>query len=68
VIHSFKVGDLVRDSFNEGENSYGLGIVVSLGRLGESLAVQLAGSIVYAVYFTKFKKTITFHGCYLEKI
>jgi len=75
---TFLVGDLVRDKLNEGDTSYGLGVVVatdSRGHLGE-IAVEdypkyddrdIPGKR-YDVYFNKFERTITFHGDYLEKV
>jgi len=68
----FKVGDLVRDKLNQNNNSYGLGVVVddnlapSKGELWDRLDVALGKK--YSVYFTKFGKTITFHGDYLERV
>ena len=68
----FKVGDLVRDKLNQNNNSYGLGVVVdddlapSKGELWDRLDRALGKK--YSVYFTKFGKTITFHGDYLERV
>ena len=77
----FEVGDLVRDMLNKDDRAYGLGVVVSTestGLVGEIAA--LAARDVYSpadpdipgkrydVYFTKFERTITFHGDYLEKV
>ena len=68
----FKVGDLVRDKLNQNNNSYGLGVVVdddlapSKGELWDRLDGALGKK--YSVYFTKFGKTITFHGDYLERV
>ena len=72
-----KVGDLVRDKLNKKDGAYGLGVVVSTestGLTGESWgrfdgpADQDSTGKRYDVYFTKFEKTITFHGDYLEKV
>ena len=59
-----KVGDLVRDKLNQVDNSYGIGVVV------EDVPTKLDTDRgkKYAVYFTKFGKTITFHGDYLERV
>tara|TARA_Y100000310_G_scaffold339038_1_gene430465 strand:- start:46 stop:288 length:243 start_codon:yes stop_codon:yes gene_type:complete len=77
----FEVGDLVRDKLNTDDSAYGLGVVVSTestGLVGEVAA--FASRDVYSpsdadipgkrydVYFTKFERTITFHGDYLEKV
>ena len=68
----FKVGDLVRDKLNQRDNSYGIGVVVddnlahSKGELWDRLDGALGKK--YSVYFTKFGKTITFHGDYLERV
>jgi len=72
-----EVGDLVRDKLNNGSESYGLGVVVSSGIAlapevskihgKEYTAAEIPGKR-YDVYFTKFEKTITFHGDYLEKV
>jgi hypothetical protein len=67
-----KVGDLVRDKLNQNDNSYGLGVIVdddlapSNGELWDRLDGALGKK--YSVYFTKFGKTITFHGDYLERV
>jgi len=74
------VGDLVRDKLNSGEGTYGLGVVVATesdGLIGEQLREMrkhearadpdIPGKR-YDVYFTKFERTITFHGDYLEKV
>jgi len=78
----FEVGDLVRDKLNADEGAYGLGVVVSTestGLIGEiarapayrdvysPAAADIPGKR-YDVYFTKFERTITFHGDYLEKV
>ena len=69
-----KVGDLVRDKININENSYGIGVVLGIdlphGSLGErwGRATSKPAQKKYAVYFTKFGKTITFHGDYLERV
>jgi hypothetical protein len=78
---TFEVGDLVRDKLNEGDGAYGLGVVVttdSHGLLGEMVMTEEGGAQHfgdvdipgkrYDVYFTKFERTITFHGDYLEKV
>ncbi len=68
-----KVGDLVRDKLNEGEQSYGLGIVIGVGRqVPEEDYPKHADDLIagnrYNVYFTRFGKTIEFHGDYLERV
>ena len=76
---TFEVGDLVRDRLNADEGAYGLGVVVSTestGLIGEDSS--LSDSMTdydqdipgkrYDVYFTRFERTITFHGDYLEKV
>ena len=74
-----KVGDLVRDVLNEGAGAYGLGVVVrteSRGLLEEPPipthqpwpADRDIQGARFDVYFTKFERTITFHGDYLEKV
>lgn len=68
-----KVGDLVRDKLNEGEQSYGLGIVTGVGRnVPEEDYPKHADDLIagnrYNVYFTRFEKTIEFHGDYLERV
>ncbi len=60
-----KVGDLVRDKLNKGENGYGIGVVLD-GHYPRGKENDHGKK--YAVYFTKFRKTITFHGDYLERI
>ena len=78
------MGDLVRDKLNIDDRAYGLGVVVSTestGLIGEVAALHReSGRDVYSpadadipgkrydVYFTKFERTITFHGDYLEKV
>ena len=59
-----KVGDLVRDTLNQVDNSYGIGVVL------EGVPAKLGADHgkKYDVYFTKFGKTITFHGDYLERV
>ena len=77
----FKVGDLVRDVLNAGDGAYGLGVVVrtdSRGLRGEpptpthgpwptAADADIEGTS-FDVYFNKFKRIITFHGDYLEKV
>jgi hypothetical protein len=66
---NFDVGDLVRDKLNLGNESYGLGVILSEPRPeANTLEDELVGVCVYDVYFTKFERTITFHGDYLEKV
>ena len=70
----FKVGDLVRDKLNKDDNSYGIGIVVdndpppTIGEKWDRLQPSGPAQKKYDVYFTKFGKTITFHGDYLERV
>ena len=76
-METFLVGDLVRDKLNEGDGSYGLGVVVRTEKEGLSdhkwlyMPVgqdqELPGKR-YDVYFNKFERTVTFHGDYLEKV
>ena len=69
----FKVGDLVRDKLNQTDNSYGIGVVVdddlppTVGERWDRLQTGPAQN-KYAVYFSKFGRTITFHGDYLERV
>jgi len=77
---NFEVGDLVRDKLNTDDGAYGLGVVVateSTGLIGEEVRAlrkeaRYADEDIpgrrYDVYFTKFERTITFHGDYLEKV
>jgi hypothetical protein len=75
---NFDVGDLVRDVLNNGDGSYGLGIITRANTqtlLGESPeedypkhADQDIPGKRYDVYFNKFERTITFHEDYLEKV
>ena len=72
-MNNFKVGDLVRDKLNEEEQSYGLGIVTGVGRqVPEEDYPKHADDLVagnrYNVYFTRFGRTIEFHGDYLERV
>ena len=72
-MNNFKVGDLVRDKLNERERSYGLGIVIGVGRqMPEEDYPKHADDFIagnrYNVYFTRFGKTIEFHGDYLERV
>ena len=71
------VGDLVRDKLNEGDGSYGLGVIVGTeegGLLDEKWLYMPVGQDQelpgkrYDVDFNKFEKVITFHGDYLEKV
>ena len=74
----FRVGDLVRDTLNKDEQSYGLGVIVGvdtrtlLGEAPEEDYPKFADQDIpgkrYDVYFNKFERTITFHGDYLEKV
>ena len=69
----FKVGDLVRDKLNQTDNSYGIGVVVDDDlppTIGESWDRLQTGPAQkkYDVYFSKFGRTITFHGDYLERV
>ena len=79
-MESLEVGDLVRDKLNMGDESYGLGVVVSTDStalIGEEVRAlrkerthadaDIPGKR-YDVYFNKFERTITFHGDYLEKV
>jgi hypothetical protein len=76
-----EVGDLVRDKLNTKDVNYGLGIVVSIesreqyltrlekegrSQIGDYQTIKSGKK--YAVYFTQFQRTITFHGDYLERI
>ena len=69
-----KVGDLVRDKLNKGQQSYGLGIITRVGKwpAPEEDYPKHADDFIegkrYNVYFTRFGKTIEFHGDYLEKV
>ena len=76
-----KVGDLVRDKLNEGEQSYGLGIVTGVRTCvpevpeeGQKIYAKYGDGEVfvagnrYNVYFTRFGRTIEFHGEYLERV
>jgi len=72
-----EVGDLVRDKLNTTQGNYGIGVVIATeasGLTGESVpdrpsaGDQSLGGKRYDVYFTKFERTITFHGDYLEKV
>jgi len=62
--NTFKTGDLVRDKLNIKDMSYGLGVILRAVPPGE----REFPTRQYEVYFTKFEKTITFHGDYLEKV
>ena len=80
---TFEVGDLVRDKLNKDDLTYGLGLVVAVDpqmlsyEPGEEAIAgwEPRGDDVtgippkrYDVYFTKFERTITFVGDYLEKV
>jgi hypothetical protein len=74
---ALKVGDLVRDKLNEGDTSYGLGVVVRTEKEGLSDNKWLYMPVGqdqerpgkrYDVYFNKFERIIAFHGDYLEKV
>lgn len=71
-MNKFKVGDLVRDKLNQTDNSYGIGVVVddnpdpTVGEVWDRMERALGKK--YSVYFTKFGRTITFHGDYLERV
>jgi len=77
-MEKFEVGDLVKDTLNEGDRAYGLGVVVATESVGLTEALSSYDSVLtaghnlpgkrYDVYFTKFERTITFHGDYLEKV
>ena len=72
-MNEFKVGDLVRDKLNQTDNSYGIGIVVDDDlppTMGERWDRSQTGPAQkkYDVYFSKFGRTITFHGDYLERV
>ena len=76
-METFLVGDLVRDKLNEGDGSYGLGVIVRTEEEGLSDKKWLYMPVGqdqdlpgkrYEVYFNKFERTITFHGDYLEKV
>jgi len=76
-----KVGDLVRDVLNEGDGSYGLGVVVKCNSRGfagrpptpvhtpwpDDFENDTQGAR-FDIYFNKFERIITFHGDYLEKV
>ncbi len=62
---TFKTGDLVRDKLNVKDMSYGLGVIL---RPVPPDHPHRVSTRQYEVYFTKFEKTITFHGDYLEKV
>ena len=71
----FEVGDLVRDKLNEKEGSYGLGIVIRVCddeaaqewlRHGAEPPKEAIHTV--DVYFTKFRRSIAFHGTYLERV
>jgi hypothetical protein len=64
-MEDIKVGDLVRDKLNQSHHSYGLGIVLEVG---EADAPGSSQKKKYDIYFTKFKKVLTFHGDYLERV
>ena len=61
---SYQPGDLVRDKLNTGDSNYGLGVIVRRVPTPRPLVAPRK----YEVYFTKFERTITFHGDYLERV
>ena len=71
-----KVGDLVRDKLNKEEYNYGLGIITRVGKWPapeEDCPKYADGEMFppgkrYNVYFTRFGRTIEFHGDYLERV
>ena len=73
-MNEFKVGDLVRDKLNQTDNSYGIGVVVdddippTIGERWDRLQMSGPAQKKYDVYFSKFGRTITFHGDYLERV
>ena len=72
-MNKFEVGDLVRDKLNEGEHSYGLGVVAGVGKsIPEEDYPKHADDVIagnrYNVYFTRFGRIIEFHGDYLERV
>ena len=63
----------MRDKLNNAGHSYGLGIITGVGKyVPEEDYPTYAGDEVarnrYNVYFTRFGKTIEFHGDYLERV
>tara|TARA_B100000029_G_scaffold330209_1_gene322524 strand:+ start:17898 stop:18134 length:237 start_codon:yes stop_codon:yes gene_type:complete len=73
------VGDLVRDKLNKDDGSYGIGVIVGLRDAPDPPYYTLEEDYPkyaddgmpgkrYDVYFTRFERTITFHGDYLEKV
>jgi len=65
---NIEVGDLVRDKLNDSHHSYGLGVVVEIGESETTESNPTQAPKKYAVYFTRFNKTLTFHGDYLERV
>ena len=60
----------MKDSLNEGDGAYGLGVIVMTDSRADPEqpgTLDIPGKR-YDVYFTKFERTITFHGDYLEKV
>ena len=64
-MEEIKAGDLVRDKLNQSHHSYGLGIVLEVGETDPPGSYP---NKKYDIYFTKFKKVLTFHGDYLERV
>ena len=65
----FEVGDLVRDKLNEKEGSYGVcddEAAQEWLRHGAEPPKEAVHTV--DVYFTKFRRSIAFHGTYLERV
>ena len=68
----------MRDRLNTNTGAYGLGVIVATDpqiftyEPGEEECAKWGPQEIpgkrYDVYFTKFERTITFHGDYLEKV
>ena len=70
-MEKFEVGDLVKDTLNNGDRAYGLGIVVGINENiehEETYHPEKLPPVKYNVYFTEFERILTFHGDYLEKV